>query len=60
MFKELIGNAVTVFLNCSQWNEYRVAGVVSKVDNNWLYLTAKKKTEIIALTEIKRISVKTP
>ena len=57
MFNELPGKTVKVFLNCTQWNEYAVSGVVTKFDDCWLYLKTKKTVEWIAIAEIKRISI---
>jgi ribosome maturation factor RimP len=57
MFSELHGKNVKVYLNCSQWNEYAVAGEVTKSDDSWIYLKAKKHSEIVAISEIKRITV---
>lgn len=57
MFKELEGKKVKVFLNCSQFNEYSVAGVVTNSDESWVFLEGKKTNEIVAISEIKRISV---
>lgn len=58
MFSELRGKNVTIYLNCSQWNEYSVSGEVTNSDDLWIYLKSKKANEIISISEIKRISVK--
>ncbi len=57
MFSELQGKKVKVFLNCSGFNEYYVKGTVTKSDESWLTLEGNKTSEIIAVSEIKRISV---
>lgn len=57
MLNELQQKNVKVFLNCTQWNEYSVRGQVIKKDDTWLYLKRKNTTEMIAIAEIKRITV---